>query len=63
MSELIPPHGGSLKNLYLNGESRQRMREQIERGVLDAQAGRFVDGDEAFSRIDARIKKTGRKRA
>ena len=28
MSELIPPHGGSLKNLYLNGESRQRMREQ-----------------------------------
>ncbi len=28
MSELIPAHGGSLKNLYLNGESRQRMREQ-----------------------------------
>lgn len=52
-----------LRLLKESDEIRQRMREQIERGVLDAQAGRFVDGDEAFSRIDARIKKTGRKRA
>lgn len=52
-----------LRLLKESDEIRQRMREQIERGVLDAQAGRLVDGDEAFRRIDARIKKTGRKRA
>ena len=28
MSELISPHGGTLKQLYLDGEARQRMREQ-----------------------------------
>jgi antitoxin ParD1/3/4 len=38
-------------------EVRLRWREQIERGWQDAQAGRLVDGDEAFRRIDARIKK------
>ncbi|HBG51814.1 MAG TPA: adenylyltransferase, partial [Gammaproteobacteria bacterium] len=28
MSELISPHGGVLKQLYLDGDSRQRMRDQ-----------------------------------
>jgi antitoxin ParD1/3/4 len=42
---------------------RLRWREQIERGWHEAQAGRLVEGDEAFRRIDVRIKKAaGRKR-
>ena len=31
-------------------EVRLRWREQIERGEQEAQAGRLVDGDEAFRR-------------
>lgn len=42
---------------------RLRWREQIERGWQEAQAGRLVEGKEAFRRIDERIKKAaGRKR-
>jgi len=33
MSELISPHGGTLKQLYLDGEARQRMREQARNYV------------------------------
>ncbi|GMV69422.1 MAG: putative bifunctional SAT/APS kinase [Pseudomonadota bacterium] len=33
MSELIPPHGGTLKQLYLDGDARQRMREQARNYV------------------------------
>jgi antitoxin ParD1/3/4 len=46
-----------LRLLKEHDEVRLRRREQIERGWQDAQAGRLVDGDEAFRRIDARIKK------
>ena len=46
-----------LRLLKEHDEVRLRWREQIERGWQDAQAGRFVNGDEAFRRIDARIKK------
>ena len=52
-----------LRLLKEQDEIRLRWREQIERGWQDAQAGRLVNGDEAFRRIDARIKKAaGRKR-
>ena len=46
-----------LRLLKEQDEVRLRWREQIERGWQEAQAGRLVDGDEAFRRIDARIKK------
>jgi predicted transcriptional regulator len=46
-----------LRLLKEQDEIRVRWREQIERGWQEAQAGRLVDGDEAFRRIDARIKK------
>lgn len=46
-----------LRLLKEHDEVRLRWREQIERGWQDAQAGRLVDGDAAFRRIDARIKK------
>jgi antitoxin ParD1/3/4 len=46
-----------LRLLKEHDEVRLRWREQIERGWQDAQAGRLVNGDDAFRRIDARIKK------
>lgn len=52
-----------LRLLKEHDEIRLKWREQVERGWLQAQAGQFVDGDEAFSRIDERIKKARRKRA
>jgi antitoxin ParD1/3/4 len=53
----------SLRLLKEHDEIRIKWREQIERGWLQAQRGDLVDGDEAFRRIDQRIKKAGRKRA
>lgn len=46
-----------LRLLKEQDDVRLRWREQIERGWQEAQAGRLVDADEAFRRIDARIKK------
>ena len=46
-----------LRLLKDHDEIRVKWREQIERGWLQAQDGQLVDGDEAFRRIDARIKK------
>ncbi len=46
-----------LRLLKEQDEVRLRWREQIERGWQEAQAGRLVHPDEAFRRIDARIKK------
>ena len=46
-----------LRLLKEQDEVRLRWREQIERGWQEAQAGHLVDGEEAFRRIDARIKK------
>jgi len=46
-----------LRLLKEHDEVRLRWRGQIERGWQEAQAGRLVDGDEAFRRIDARLKK------
>ncbi len=35
---------------------RLKCREQIERGWLQAQAGRVVDGEEVFRKADERIR-------
>lgn len=53
----------SLRLLKEYDEVRFKWREQIERGWLQAQAGRVVDGDEVFRKVDERIKQRGRKRA
>ena len=46
-----------LRLLKEQDDVRLRWREQIERGWQEARAGRLVDGNDAFRRIDARIKK------
>lgn len=51
-----------LRLLKEHDEFRARVREAVERGWAQAQAGQLVDGDDAFTRIDERIKKAGRKR-
>lgn len=51
-----------LRLLKEHDEVRLKWREQIEKGWLQAQRGELVDGNEAFSRIDRRIKKASRKR-
>jgi hypothetical protein len=43
-------------------EIRLRWREQIERGWLDAQAGRVVDGSAAMARIKQRLTTRSKKR-
>jgi antitoxin ParD1/3/4 len=52
-----------LRLLKEHDEVRVRWREQIERGWLQAKAGQVVDGEEVFRKIDAGIKRRGRKRA
>jgi antitoxin ParD1/3/4 len=44
-----------LRLLKEQDEVRLRWREQIERGWLDAQAGRLVDGRAAMARIKRRV--------
>lgn len=50
----------SLRLLKEHDESRQKWREQIERGWQEAQRGELVDGADAFRRIRARLKKAAR---
>jgi antitoxin ParD1/3/4 len=52
-----------LRLLKEHDEIRMKWREQIERGWLQAQAGRVVDGEAVFRKADERIKQRGRKRA
>ena len=52
-----------LRLLKEHDDIRLKWREQIERGWLQSQRGETVDGDDAFRRIDDRIKRAGRKRA
>lgn len=52
-----------LRLLKEHDEIRMKWREQIERGWLQAQAGRVVDGEEVFRKADQRIKGRGGKRA
>lgn len=51
-----------LRLLKEHDEIRLKWREQIERGWLQAQTGRVVDGEGVFRRADARIKQRGRRR-
>jgi antitoxin ParD1/3/4 len=44
-------------------EFRQKVREQIERGWLDSDAGRVVDGPKAVAGARARLKNLAKKRA
>ena len=52
-----------LRLLKEHDEVRLKWREQIERGWLQAKAGRVIDGEEVFRKADERIKQRGRKRA
>lgn len=51
-----------LRLLKEQDEIRAKCREQIERGWLQAQAGRVVDGEEVFRRLGEELKQRGRKR-
>ncbi|AMY09335.1 putative addiction module antidote protein, family [Luteitalea pratensis] len=52
-----------LRLLKEQDEVRLRWREQIERGWLEAQAGRLVDGPAALTRIKQRLSTRSKKRA
>ena len=52
-----------LRLLKEHDEIRVKWREQIDRGWLQAQQGKAVDGPTAMSGIRARIKTKTRKRA
>ena len=49
-----------LRLLKERDENRLKWREQIERGWLDARAGRVIDGDADSRKTDARIKQRAR---
>ena len=51
-----------LRLLKEHDEIRLKWREQIERGWLQAQAGKVIDGDAVFRTVDARITQRRRKR-
>ena len=53
----------SLRLLKEHDEIRVKWREQIERGWLDAQAGRVVDGPKAMADARTRLKNIPKKRA
>jgi hypothetical protein len=53
---------GGFEILTEDDVDRERLREMIEAGMADVAAGRVVDGDVAFARIDARIQDAARKR-
>jgi hypothetical protein len=52
-----------LRLLKESDELRGKVREQIERGWLDAQAGRVVDGPQTMAAIKAGLKGRTKKRA
>jgi antitoxin ParD1/3/4 len=53
----------SLRLLKEHDEIRLKWREQIERGWLDSQAGRVVNGPQAMADARTRLKSTSKKRA
>lgn len=53
----------SLRLLKEHDDIRLKWREQIERGWLQAQAGRVVDGPKAMADARTRLKNTNKKRA
>jgi antitoxin ParD1/3/4 len=52
-----------LRLLKEHDEVRLRWREQIERGWLDVQAGRVIDGPAVVARIKQRLTDRSKKRA
>lgn len=52
-----------LRLLKEHDEVRLKWRESIERGWMQAQAGRVVDGEDVFRKVDERVKRRGRQRA
>lgn len=52
-----------LRLLKEQDEVRLRWREQIERGWLDAQAGRVVDGPATMARVKQRLRTRTKKRS
>jgi antitoxin ParD1/3/4 len=52
-----------LRLLKESDEVRLKWRDQIERGWLQAQTGRLVDGPKAMSEITARLKVRSKRRA
>jgi antitoxin ParD1/3/4 len=52
-----------LRLLKESDELRGKLREQIERGWLDSQAGRVVDGPQAIAGIKEGLKGRAKKRA
>jgi antitoxin ParD1/3/4 len=48
----------SLRLLKEHDDVRLKWREQIERGWLQARAGKVVDADEVFRKVDERIKRS-----
>ena len=52
----------SLRLLKEHDEIRLKWREQIERGWLDANAGRVVDGPKAMADARTRLKNMAKKR-
>ena len=52
-----------LRLLKEHDEVRLKWRESIERGWMQAQTGRVVDGDEVFRKADVRVRRRGRQRA
>jgi antitoxin ParD1/3/4 len=53
----------SLRLLKEHDEIRQKWREQIERGWLEAQSGRVMDGPRAMAEARNRLKNAGKERA
>ncbi len=52
-----------LRLLKESDDMRLRIREQIEAGWLDVQAGRVVDGPKAMAEARTRLKHLSKKRA
>ncbi|MBA2353861.1 MAG: type II toxin-antitoxin system ParD family antitoxin [Acidobacteriota bacterium] len=52
-----------LRLLKEHDEVRLRWREQIERGWLEAQSGRVIDGPKAMAAARERLKQAPKKRA
>jgi antitoxin ParD1/3/4 len=53
----------ALRVLKENDDVRARLRESIERGWFQAQAGQLVDGPTAMAEARQRLRNVGKKRA
>ena len=60
-NDATDPIRKSLRLLEEQHDVHPTWPEQIEQGWLQAQQSEFVDGDVAFDRLEARIRKHGRR--